>query len=139
MAPASSDLAESFGLVTASRAQSPSISGPALSYRSRRRSSAVGRVDVDRCRRALAAMRALVADIDPEPARLGLARGGHHLLAQRFDQRLQQGRRPADPVGQRRAVQLDAVVSEKVRQGTVAKPNKRAPCLIFALSPKSLN
>src|SRR6185437_10701831 len=86
---------------------------------------AVRGIEVRGCWRALAAPGPLVAHIDPEPPGPGLAEPRrqnrhrrivavqdgrcHHLLAQRFDKRLQQCCRAADPIGEGRALELDTV------------------------------
>ena len=86
---------------------------------------AVRAVAVEHGGRGRAAMRPLVAEIGPEPAGAGLAEargedrhrrvvGMQHgarqdMPGQRIDQRPQQRRRLADPIGQGRALQLDAL------------------------------
>jgi hypothetical protein len=84
---------------------------------------AVGRVAEQRRRRALAREGPLVADIDPQPAGLGLAgtRRQHrrvvdmqavrrrHFGGERIDQRRQGRGRSADPAGQGRGLQADTL------------------------------
>ena len=86
---------------------------------------AVGRVAVEHGGRCRSGMRALVAQIDPQPAGLGLAVAGrqhghrrivgmdhgarHHVLANPVSQRAQQPRRLAHPVGQGGAIEIEAV------------------------------
>ena len=85
--------------------------------------AAIGRVEVDRRRRVGAAERPVVAHVGPQPPGAGLALGEHrhgrvvgvdalggeHVGADRLDQRHQGRRRGADPVGQRRDVERDAL------------------------------
>ena len=84
--------------------------------------AAIGRVEEHRRRRIGAAKRPVVAHIGPQPAGAGLALGQHRhggvvgmdalgcedMRPDRLDQRHQGRRRSADPIGQRRDVELDA-------------------------------
>ena len=86
---------------------------------------AVGRVAIEHGRRCRPGMRALVTQIDPQPAGLGLAVAGrqhghrrvvgmdhgarHHVLANAISERAQQPRRLAHPVGQCAAIEIEAV------------------------------
>jgi hypothetical protein len=70
----------------------------------------------------------LIANVSPQPASLGLAGarrqyrhrrvvdmqgiGGHHLVGERVDQRLESRRRCPDPAGQCRGLQLRALAGE---------------------------
>ena len=89
---------------------------------------AVGRVEEQRCRRPRAGERPLVADVGPQPPGLGLAGTRrqdrhrrvvdvqrlrtHHLGSKRVDQRLERRGRRADPAGQGRGLQADALAGE---------------------------
>src|SRR6202041_4176552 len=86
---------------------------------------AVGREDIDRRRWVGSAPTALLAGIDPQAPGLGSPASwiehrnrrvvgeqmvaGKHLLAQSSMQRFEPPAGPADPAGQRRAFQIDAV------------------------------
>ena len=84
---------------------------------------AVARVEEHRRRRCRAGERPVVADIGPQPPGDGLAfgqhrhgrvvavqaLGGQHMAADQLDQRRQAGGAGADPIGQGRDVELDAL------------------------------
>ena len=85
--------------------------------------AAVWRIEEHRRRRVRSAKRPVVAHISPQPASAGLARGQHRhggvvgmdalgredVGTDGFDQRHQRCRAGADPVGQRRDAELDAL------------------------------
>jgi hypothetical protein len=85
-----------------------------------------GRVVEQRRRRSLAVERSIVANVDPKPARARLdsgehwhgrvvdvqALGGEHMLAKLGEDRIEGGDASADPIGHRRAVELDPFAGE---------------------------
>jgi hypothetical protein len=104
---------------------------------------AVRRKDVDCGGRRGSAPWSLIARIDPEPSRLGAAAariehrnrrivgeemiGGEHILAEPFMQGFEPPTGAADPIGKRRAIELDAVAREDLRL-----PIERRVVAIFA-------
>jgi hypothetical protein len=99
-----------------------------LQMRLRMLTFTVGRVKEQSRRRPRASEWPLIADVGPQPARLGLAgaRGqdrhrrvvdvqsvaGEDVSGERVDQRLQRRRRRPDPAGQGRGLQADPVAGE---------------------------
>ena len=106
--------------------QDPGVAGQ---MPARMLAAAVARVEEDRRRRRRAAERPVVAHIGPEPAgdglaswpapapwcrRRGCARRRAHARRISVDQRRQRRRAGADPVGQRRDVEIDALAGDSV-------------------------